>query len=183
MTRSQIQQLVVIFLLVAFVAVWFLTRKTPPLVSPPAIGSPSVATPPSPMLPSPPPPASEDPLPTEEIVLNRDPFQLPSPLKEAVRQREILKEQPPTPPPQEAPPIPTSPPPLQLQGVFWGTPRPSAIINRRILYVGDTIDNAKILAVTKDGVTASYGGQEFQLRLPEPNLQGSRGERRPEWSP
>ncbi len=53
---------------------------------------------------------------------------------------------------------------LALKGWVWNTGSPQAIINSRIVKVGDTIEDAKIIAITKDGVAVNRNGAEFILK-------------------
>ena len=55
--------------------------------------------------------------------------------------------------------------PLLVQGLVWGGGRPQALIGGRLYEVGDFIGGAKILAITRDGVTVTSGGLQ---RLWEP---------------
>lgn len=55
--------------------------------------------------------------------------------------------------------------PLLVQGLVWGGGRPQALIGGRLYEVGEFIGGAKILAITRDGVTVSHGGIQ---RLWEP---------------
>ncbi|MBI3323524.1 MAG: hypothetical protein HYZ95_03565 [Candidatus Omnitrophica bacterium] len=171
MTRAQVQQIVVIVLLMAFGAVWAATRQgTAPAPSAPATApAPDAAAPREG-------PQTESPLwegaGAEAVSLARDLFGLPSRLHEKIRERERalelerqrLQGQPaPQPVPVETqPPLELST--LDLQGIFWGTDRPQAIINRRILSVGDTIDGAEIAAIREEGVTLTYGEQKVELK-------------------
>ena len=56
-------------------------------------------------------------------------------------------------------------PVLKMQGIFHGHSRPSAIINGKTLYVGDTIDNTKIIAIESKSVTVETGGATNILKL------------------
>jgi len=47
---------------------------------------------------------------------------------------------------------------LEVQGIIWGGRFPQAIVNDRVLTVGDTIEGAKILSIDKNGITLSSGG-------------------------
>ncbi len=173
MTRGQIQQIVIAVLLVLFVLVWMTTRKVPvPKQAAPAVSPSSQEshTPPSGAW------APEEPLaPPVETELARDPFERPGLLTNTMQQREIARQ-------AElaqreaqkgastgAPAVAL--PALKLQGILWGTRRPQAIINRRILSIGDTIEEARIVSIRKDGVTMSFGGQTFELTLPERSLE------------
>jgi len=56
---------------------------------------------------------------------------------------------------------------IELQGVFWNLPQPKAIVNRRILSVGDQIEGAKVMGIGKEGVTFGLeDGQTFIKSLP-----------------
>ncbi len=102
-----------------------------------------------------------------EQPMTRDPFVLPAVLTEVLRQKELAKEEErrrknPQPTPLS---VPVQPPTLMLQGILWGTARPQAIINRKIVSVGDTIENAEILSVSREGVMVSFNGQQYPLKL------------------
>ena len=47
---------------------------------------------------------------------------------------------------------------LKVEGMIWGGRFPQAIINERVLNVGDTIDGAEILSIDKNGITLSSNG-------------------------
>ena len=57
-------------------------------------------------------------------------------------------------------------PSLTLQGILWGVEKPQAIINRRIVSVGDAIEQAQVQAVTPQGVRLLFNGRELLLELP-----------------
>lgn len=57
-------------------------------------------------------------------------------------------------------------PVLTVQGIVWGSTLPQAIINNRVLKIGDTIEGARVIDVNKDGVTLFYGGQQYNLYSP-----------------
>ncbi len=190
MTKTQIQTTVVVVLLLAFLGLWVMTRKTTqPFVVPqpqplaPAPPAPPATSPPS-NLPAPP----GSPSLVEEPVVERDPFDLPDLLKEVLRQRQREREEAgrhknERPVTSEVP-TPPQPPPLSLQGIFWGTPRPQALINRRILSVGDTIEGARVMAINREGVTVSFQGEQLLLKLPQLSPQDAfRGSPRLEAQP
>jgi hypothetical protein len=56
-------------------------------------------------------------------------------------------------------------PPLKLQGIYFRMTKSSALINGQHLYVGDTVDNVKIIAVDRQSVTVEYRGQKKVLAL------------------
>ncbi len=179
MTRTQVVQILVVLALVAFAVMWLLNQKPAPTYSSPAPAVQTTKVPPKPVQ-TPELPRTVETAPVPEMALtNRDPFQPPAPLREKIHQRELARE-------EEArrkkgqrqgegAPAPIQPPPLQLQGILWGTAKPQAIINRQVVSVGDTIGEATIVAVTQEGVTISFSGSEFQLKLPQKGAAGTSG--------
>jgi len=53
-----------------------------------------------------------------------------------------------------------------VQGIIWGGQLPQAIINKRVLTIGDVIEESKIEKIDKSGVTLSYKTQIFKLSSP-----------------
>ena len=166
MTRTQIQQIIVITLLLVFGFIWINTRKGPasaPIVTTaPAPEAGPRAAPSRPLIPG----LKEGP--ASEADLARDLFQIPKRLLQKIRDRRKAAEKP---PPKQGPVVeaPVVAPSidlstLNLQGIFWGTDRPQAIINRRILSVGDTIEGAEISTISKEGVTLTFNGQTMELK-------------------
>ncbi len=165
MKKQGVVALLMILLLVGIV--WTMSRQPPPRkqgVSPPVPAAqpiPKAELPQSvsvPMTEQAPPP------------LIRNPFRLPDGLVKILRaeyrrmQEELLQQQ------QQGLPI-SAPAPAEkpeetfkLQGVFWGTPRPQAIINRQVLFVGDQIKGAKVVSISKEGVTLLLSGKEILLK-------------------
>ena len=83
---------------------------------------------------------------------------------------EIPKPKPPEPPVEpphtNPPPVVVEPPPviktnvvLKLQGVFIRTDKPSALINGRMVFVGDKIFDATVRSILPDRVTVEEDGQ------------------------
>ena len=58
------------------------------------------------------------------------------------------------------------PPDLAIQGIIWGGKIPQAIINNSVVKAGDTISGARILEITKNGVTVFYNNTNFDLSSP-----------------
>ena len=56
-------------------------------------------------------------------------------------------------------PAPTSFPSLTLQGIYYRPTRPAAVINARTVYVGDRVNNTKILAIDRHEVTVQWNNQ------------------------
>ena len=54
-------------------------------------------------------------------------------------------------------------PQMSIIGLVWNSDAPQAIINGRVVSVGDTIEGAKLVAVDKSGVKVEYEGYEFYI--------------------
>ena len=65
-------------------------------------------------------------------------------------------------------------PPLEIQGLIWGGNLPQAIVNNKVVRVGDTIDSARVTDINKEGIWFSYDGQSYNLTAP--GLYSSRQE-------
>ncbi len=59
-----------------------------------------------------------------------------------------------------------SAPPLKIQGIVWGGNFPQAIINDKVVKVGDTIEGAQLLSIEKDSVTVFFVNRQFILSSP-----------------
>ncbi|MFH0877908.1 MAG: hypothetical protein V1863_06785 [Candidatus Omnitrophota bacterium] len=61
---------------------------------------------------------------------------------------------------------------LTVTGIAWGTDKPRAIINDRVVGIGDRIaseivndsDKIEVLDISKEGVLVKYGNQQFLLK-------------------
>ena len=84
----------------------------------------------------------------------RDPFKPPQTKKEAEAQQ--------TKPPEEAKPLPA----LVVQGLIWGGIFPQAIINNKVVRVGDLIEGVEITGINQEGVTILFDGKESKLPSP-----------------
>jgi hypothetical protein len=58
-----------------------------------------------------------------------------------------------------------SQPTFRLQAIFYRTARPSAVINGRTLFVGDHLDDAKIVSIAREAVTLLAHGETKVLTL------------------
>ncbi|MGC8744746.1 MAG: hypothetical protein ACP5T0_12775 [Verrucomicrobiia bacterium] len=56
-------------------------------------------------------------------------------------------------------------PQLKLNGIFYRVNNPSAIINGKLIKVGDVIDGAKIISIDKNSVTVEFSNQTRVLRM------------------
>lgn len=63
-------------------------------------------------------------------------------------------------------------PPLTVQGIVWGGTFPQAIINNKVVKIGDTIKTAieseeiSIIGIDKDGITVSFQNIQYKLSSP-----------------
>jgi len=58
--------------------------------------------------------------------------------------------------------IERTPPDLKIQGVIWGGNFPQAIINNKVIKIGEVIEEANIKAIDKEGVTFIFEGREYK---------------------
>lgn len=176
-SKVQFQQILVVVLGVILVVTWRWTQRSSSPVTQVTPSTPTAADAAQRLeTPSVSDQGAEEAFRTQDLGTLRDPFQLPSRLQDRLRQRELAREEERNRKAQSKVRPVEEPvkPPLVLQGILWGTARPQAIINRKIVSVGDTMEGAKILAVSKEGVTISFEGQTFQMNLPQPNRQERR---------
>ena len=95
----------------------------------------------------------------------KNPFtqKLPLPKRPEI-ETEIEPERPetaqPTPPPVEPPPMQAAvnPPAVAISGLIWGTDHPQAIVNKKIVGVGDKIEDWAITAINEQGIEISWKG-------------------------
>jgi len=59
-------------------------------------------------------------------------------------------------------------PSLQIQGIVWGGGFPQAIINNKVVRVGDTIEEVRITDINKSGVTVFSGNRQYNLSTVSP---------------
>lgn len=58
-------------------------------------------------------------------------------------------------------PAPVKPPQFTTSGMIWNTDRPQAILNGKVVNIGDTIENWTIIAISKKGVEVTYQNKTF----------------------
>jgi hypothetical protein len=69
------------------------------------------------------------------------------------------------PPPQPSPP-PPPPPQLKLQGIFYTPPQPSAIVNGKTVFLGDSVGDFTVKEITKNSVLLQNAdGSEKKLTI------------------
>ena len=77
---------------------------------------------------------------------------------------------------------PVAPPHLVVQGLWWGAPKPKAIVNGQLYGIGDQVDGARITAIGREGVTVEYGGTSAQVAAPNSSRAVSESAAQPsEW--
>lgn len=64
------------------------------------------------------------------------------------------------PPPIVAPAKPATFPAVRVQGIYYRPERPSALINRKTYFIGDQVQGAKVVAITRDCVVLEIEGQQ-----------------------
>lgn len=57
-------------------------------------------------------------------------------------------------------------PNLTIQGIFWGGSFPQAIVNNKVVKIGDTIEEVRIIDINKDGLILNLEGQQYNLSSP-----------------
>ncbi|MBU4346471.1 MAG: hypothetical protein KKH29_04000 [Candidatus Omnitrophica bacterium] len=88
----------------------------------------------------------------------RDPF-------ESLKKEEPIEEPAlaPTPAPKEQIIKAVQLPDLVIQGVIWGGRLPQAIINNKVVKIGDTIETVEIIDINKEGIIISFENKEYNL--------------------
>lgn len=67
---------------------------------------------------------------------------------------------------------PPAPPVFRLQGIVWHPTAPLAIVNKRTVGVGESVDGHRVERITREGaVLAGPDGELLELRLYEPGSQ------------
>jgi len=64
------------------------------------------------------------------------------------------------PPPVVQPVKPVTFPAVRVQGIYFRPERPSALINRKTYFIGDQVQDAKVVAITRDTVVLEIEGQQ-----------------------
>jgi len=67
--------------------------------------------------------------------------------------------------PEPAAPLPAKPPPPRLQSIVFNPARPSAMINGRVVFLGDKVGDMRLTALDEESVTLTGGGQTNVLTL------------------
>ncbi len=56
-------------------------------------------------------------------------------------------------------------PELKLEGIIYSRAKPSVVINHQTLFVGETVGDAKVVAIDRDSVTLECNGEKRVLTL------------------
>lgn len=98
----------------------------------------------------------------------RDPFenQLPQP-------EPIIVEKPAS--ASETPQEPVRPPEFTVEGIVSGGPIPQAVIQDKVVRIGDTVEEALITNITKEGVEVTYEGETFVIPAPSKVVKPTQG--------
>jgi hypothetical protein len=57
-------------------------------------------------------------------------------------------------------------PPLKVQGIIWGGKFNQAIINNKVVKIGDTVEGARVINIDKHGITVFFEGEQYTLLSP-----------------
>lgn len=67
---------------------------------------------------------------------------------------------------EEAPTQKKPLPGLKIQGIVWGSSIPQAIINNKVLKIGDKIEDVSIVEISREGVIILFEKQKYSLSSP-----------------
>lgn len=84
-----------------------------------------------------------------------DPFKIPHTFRDRLRQLTLEKEE------IEKQAAHIRLPSIVVEGLIWGGEHPSAVINGKVLKIGDGIEGATIKDITKKGIILNYKGLEL----------------------
>jgi len=55
---------------------------------------------------------------------------------------------------------------LTVEGIIWGSSMPQAIVNNRVIKIGDELEGARVTGINKDGITLLMQDREYKLGPP-----------------
>ncbi|MBU4334593.1 MAG: hypothetical protein KKD07_09145, partial [Candidatus Omnitrophica bacterium] len=55
------------------------------------------------------------------------------------------------------------PPQMIISGLVWNSDRPQAIVNNKVIDVGDTIETVQIVAIRKEGIEIEFQGKTITI--------------------
>lgn len=62
---------------------------------------------------------------------------------------------------------------LTVSGLVWGGPMPQAVINDKVVKIGDAIEGAQVVAIGKEGVSVRYNNIIYKLPAPASGYIGT----------
>jgi len=84
----------------------------------------------------------------------------PEPVARPPRKEEPSRRITPPPPPVKKDPVPTT----TISGIIWNSDRPKAIINEKVVGVGDIVSGIKITNIRKSGIDGLFQGRPVTLK-------------------
>ncbi|TAN59418.1 hypothetical protein EPN16_07200 [bacterium] len=75
----------------------------------------------------------------------------------------------------EVPEAPVVPPEITVGGIVSGGTIPQAVIQEKVVRVGDAIGGARITKITKEGVEVVYEGETFMFPAPSREVKPGQG--------
>jgi hypothetical protein len=71
-------------------------------------------------------------------------------------------------------------PSLQLQGLIWGGEFPQAVVNNKVVNVGDSVEGAKVIKINRDGIEVLFDGAPYAIASPLKNALRTMANKNPE---
>ncbi|MCX5702876.1 MAG: hypothetical protein NT066_00020 [Candidatus Omnitrophica bacterium] len=68
---------------------------------------------------------------------------------------------------------------LKVQGVIWGGSFPQAIVNDKVVKIGDTIDGVRILSIDKENIVVFFEKKEYKIPSPAAGAITTTSNRKP----
>ena len=65
--------------------------------------------------------------------------------------------------PQPVKVAPIEPPIMVISGLIWNSDRPQAIVNNKVIDVGDTIETIQVVAIRKEGIEIEFQGKTITI--------------------
>jgi hypothetical protein len=64
-------------------------------------------------------------------------------------------------------------PQMKLQGLIWGGKLPQAIVNGKVVKIGDIFEGARIDAIDRSGIVVWFNGRSYTISSPAGNASGN----------
>jgi hypothetical protein len=68
---------------------------------------------------------------------------------------------------------------IKISGIIWNTDLPQAIVNDRVVRVGEDLQGAKILSIKKEGIEVMYRSTKYTLRISDEKDKAVNSNRNP----